>query len=907
MEMTAGCLVVVFPGDPAVRFACTLAILSLSRIAFASDPAIVFFETQIRPVLAEHCFSCHSAKAASLKGGLKLDSAAGIKSGGDSGAIVVAGKPKDSLLIKAIRHVDEVSAMPPKGGKLPASVIADFERWIASGAAMPADVAVGKPTADPKSHWAFQPLRPRGPNDTIDSLIAVRRTAAGLAASPPADRRTLLRRVSIDLTGLPPTWDEIQSFERDPSPNAYRDAVERMLASPRYAERWARHWLDVARYADTKDGVLQYGADRIRPFAYTYRDYVVQAFQDDLPIDQFLKDQIAADLQPGLPRWRLAALGFLTLGRIFDNNDYDIIDDRIDTVSRGMLGLTVSCARCHDHKFDPIPTADYYSLYGVFSGCRPPVALPLIDPAARGPKEYEAKYLAATADLERFTQTQYDFLLGVYRNRTGDYLERIVTTPPDPIESANFFFSFAPDELRPPLVRRWRLFIAKHAVPGDRLWGPWAELMAIPPESLAAEAVKRVAGYRTPAVHPAVVRELAAGPVKTRADIAQAYGRVLTTHHRRFHVLPAPPMTAEDREIEALFTGPAGPAFFPIDRTAQYASRKEADAFGSKRQAIDKLAVNEPQAPPRAMVVEDLPEVRDPVVLIRGNPSRPGVPVKRQFLAALTDGERKPFGPGSGRLDLAHAIVAHPLTSRVFVNRIWMHHFGEPLVDTPGDFGIRTARPVQAELLDHLAATLIQSKWSLKALHRVIVMSDTYRQSSADRDEGRRIDPDNRLYWRANRRRLDFESMRDGMLFAAGRLVETVGGRPRDVISDPADTRRSIYALVDRQSLPGVFRAFDFAVPDQSVDRRPMTTVPQQALFGLNSPFVLAQAQALADRADVRGALDPQAKVRAMYRHALAREPDDDELSRAVTHVTRHSAASLAQVLLLANEFHFTD
>lgn len=884
--------------------------------ALAADPpAIEFFESKIRPVLFEHCYSCHSSNAKSVKGGLKLDSRASILKGGDSGVAIVPKKPGESLLLKAMRHDDSVEAMPPKG-KLPASVIADFEKWIADGAAIPETATTNAIDQSGKTHWAFQPIPKRSPSATIDSLIDSKLKAAGLSRSAPADKRTLLRRVYVDLIGLPPTWDEIRLFENDASPDAYAKAVDRLLASPRYGERWGRHWLDVARYADTKDGVLLYGDDRVRPFAYTYRDYVIRAMNEDLPYDRFIREQLAADLmEPKAESWRLAAMGFLTLGRQFDNNVHDIIDDRIDVVSRGLFGLTVSCARCHDHKYDPIPTADYYSLYGVFSSCDVPLVLPPLDPALKGPAEFEKKYADAIRDIQAMLDQQYNLLSTTYRNRVGDYLVKAATTKPDPIETAIFFFSYDPGELRPPLLARWRHFLSKQKA-GDPVFGPWVELMSLPDESFAKDADVIFKRLNPATINPLVLQELLRQPIQSKADVAKAYGNALKLAYDRTHVQPSLPNESPYRELTAVFEGPDGPGFFPKGETKKFMSRAETDAFGGKLQNLDKLAVKEPNAPARAMTLADSPERKTPRIFIRGNPARPGDAVPMQFVSIVSGPERKPFAKGSGRLELADAISSkeNPLTARVIVNRVWMHHFGEPLVETPSDFGLRTKPPVQQELLDHLADEFLSDGWSLKRLHRRIVLSQTYCQASFDRADCREKDPENKLLWRANRRRLDFEAMRDGMLAASGRLDVTMHGRPTNA-NDPADRRRTVYAMVDRQSLPGAFRAFDFASPDQSAERRPNTTVPQQALYGMNSAFVLEQAKSLANRPEVNLALDPVAKVKAIYRAALLREPTSNELKRAIAFFESSKEGEsklgrwpqLAQVLLLTNEFLFVD
>jgi hypothetical protein len=774
-----------------------------------------------------------------------------------------------------------------------------------------------------RKHWAYQPVRKPvlptvkqadWPASPVDSFILVRLEAAGMTPSPAADRRTWLRRVTYDLIGLPPTPSEMDAFLNDVSPGAFATAVDRLLASPRYGERWGRHWLDVARYADTKDGVLMYGDDRVRPYAYTYRDYVIRAFNDDLPYDRFVAEQLAADqITPKSDPRALAALGFLTLGRQFDNNIHDVIDDRIDTATRGFIGLTVACARCHDHKYDAIPTQDYYSLYGVFASAEPPIELPPLAPLDAKPEyvAFEKQAGPKREALRKFLDEQYKLLLEVARKRVGDYLVRAATTEPDPLETAVFFMSLAPDDLRPPITARWRQFLAKRVTADDPIFGPWHELM----RSAEGEIAKHIPdACASKSINPLVREALAKAKPATKAAVARAYGSLLQRVYEESK--KSPPADGPGKQLLEIVTGRDSPAYFPKARTWAYMSRQEKDAFGGKVQELDKMAVKAKDAPPRAMALTEADEIVNPCVFVRGNAGRPGEPVPRQFLRILAGDERKPFPHGSGRLDLARAITdsANPLTARVMVNRVWMHHFGEPLVATPSDFGTRSAPPAEPELLDYLAWTFVHDfNWSLKKLHRLIVLSSAYRQESFERPECRKVDPENRLLWKMNRRRLDLEAMRDSLLAVSGRLDNTVGGRPVDVAGDPGNRRRTVYGLVDRQSVPGVFRAFDFASPDASCERRPRTIVPQQALFGLNSPFVLEQARALAARPEVVQETSPPQRIAALYRLVLGRTPDDNETARGVRFVQSAGGSKLtpweeyAQVLLLTNEAMFVD
>ncbi len=759
-----------------MRFAVLLT--SLGGLCFAAgvaraaspDPqAVEFFEKRVRPVLVEKCQSCHGPKK--QQGGLRLDSKAALLKGGDTGPVVQPGQPDKSLLIQAVRQAGDLK-MPPKG-KLDAEAVAALAGWVKMGAPWPETATPAKGSSAVaearKSHWSFRPVtKPALPavknaawvSNPVDRFVLARLEAAGLTPAPPADRRTLLRRVSFDLIGLPPTPEEVAAFEADTAPEAYERLVDRLLASPRYGERWGRHWLDVARYADTKGYVFT--DERRFPYAYTYRDYVIRSFNEDLPYDQFVVQQLAADQLPlGNDPRPLAAMGYLTLGRRFLNNQQDIIDDRIDVTMRGLQGLTVACARCHDHKFDPIPQKDYYSLYGVFASSVEPRDLPLLGTPDRTPElvAFEAELAKRKAAVEKFRQEHQKELS--QRNRK------------------------VRDELR---------------------------------------------------------------GLQKKVDQWQVVGR---------------------------------------------------------------------GAPPRAMVLNDATAPVEPHVLLRGNPRNVGPAVPRQFLEVVAGEKRHPFKKGSGRLELAQAIASkdNPLTARVLVNRVWAWHFGKGLVRTPSDFGTRGEPPTHPELLDWLAATFMEEGWSVKKLHKLILLSSTYRQASDGNEKAAQADPENRLLGRMNRQRLDFEAMRDGLLAAAGRLDVRSGGPAVDLTRAPFSTRRSVYGFIDRQNLPGLFRTFDFASPDASTAQRYTTTVPQQALFLMNSPFVVEQARHFVSRPDVAARPTDAAKIDRLYRLAYGRAaaPDEVELGRRFLAEAARAPAKLspweqyAQVLLLSNEFMFVD
>jgi hypothetical protein len=764
-------------------FIAALAILGSGSLAAAADKPspeqLEFFEKKVRPILVENCLSCHGAKKQEF--GLRLDSRAAVLKGSDGGAVVVSGDPEKSSLIEAVRYAGPTK-MPPedKGKKLPDEAIEALTAWVKMGLPWPdgpAPAAKALSVADVRAkHWSFQPVqKPEPPKveqsswvkTPVDAFILARLEEKKLRPARPADKRTLIRRATLDLIGLPPTPEEVAAFEADRSLKAYENLIDRLLASPHYGERWGRHWLDVARYADTKGYVFV--EERRFPYSYTYRDYVIRSFNEDLPYDQFVAQQLAADLLPlGDDKRPLAALGFLTLGRRFLNNQQDIIDDRIDVTMRGLQGLTVACARCHDHKFDPIPQKDYYSLYGVFDSCVEPKELPLV-----GQPEPTPEYQAFEEELHK--------------------REAVVTKYQEEHK----------DELK--------------------------------------------------------------------------------ANNRKF--------------------------------------REELTALQRK---VDEWNVTGPGSPPRAMVLQDLPKPRNPHVFLRGNPNNRGEAVPRRYLEVLAGEKREPFKEGSGRLELARAIATrdNPLTARVVVNRVWLNHFGKGLVRTPSDFGLRGDPPTHPELLDYLAATFMDEGWSVKKLHRLIMLSNTYRQSSDGDPQTELADVDNRLFGRMNRQRLDLEALRDSLLAVAGRLDSTAGGAAVELTKTPFTTRRTVYGFIDRQNLPGLFRTFDFASPDASTGQRFTTTVPQQALFLMNSPFVIEQAKHFVSRPDIASLPKTEERIDRMYRLAFGRVADPEEISSGLqflktagTVQTKADGKSVkltaweqyAQVLLLANEFAFVD
>lgn len=909
--------------------------VSLALVARAEMPVrkfsaqeLEFVEKKVRPILVETCGKCHGPTK--QMGGLRLDRRGDYLKGGDSGPSLVPGDPEASLLLRAVRHVGDLK-MPPKE-KLKPDQIETLAAWIKIGAPLPETVAL--PSADAwKSHWAFRPVsNPPLPavtqqawsRTTVDRFILAKLEAKGMTPSAVADRRTLIRRATFDLIGLPPTPEEIAAFEADPSADAFARVVDRLLASPHFGERWARHWLDVARFADTKGYV--FFQDTAYPWAWTYRDYVIRAFNDDLPYDQFVLQQLAADKLPlGADQRALAAMGFLTIGGRFMNNVQDILDDRIDVVTRGLLGLTVTCARCHDHKFDPIPTKDYYALYGVFASSVEPAVPPLFEPPPQTAtyETFKKEMSVREQKLADFIQGKFNDLLTSARLRAGEYLvaAQAALSHPNPEE---FMLLTDPGELNPTMINRWRAFLVRTKRSHDPVMAPWHVLATLPKKEFAARSRELTLQWATkpdPArpLNPLVVFALAGRPLAKLPDAAQRYAELLNqvdqirkeAARRGLKKLPDP----AQEQLRLVFHGPAAAPnlkrelISDLELLPDRASQGKLQELGK---AVEQYRINGPGAPPRAHTLTDTPIPFEPRVFIRGNPNQPGVAVRRRMPAVAAPVKHEPFINGSGRLELARAIVdrSNPLTARVFVNRIWMHHFGQGLVRTPGDFGTRSDPPSHPELLDHLAMAFMDNGWSIKQLHRLIMLSAAYQQRSDDRPEYSRLDPENLLLSHAFRRRLDFEATRDALLAVAGRLDPKVGGPSiRDILA-PAATRRTLYAFVDRQYTPGLFRAFDFPSPDTLSPQRDTTTIPQQALFLMNNPFVMECARGLLRRPDIAAAKSDVDRIARLYRHSVGRMPTQDELDLGRQYIASGLPTSwerYAQALLVSNEFVFVD
>jgi hypothetical protein len=877
----------------------------------AAPPAaeVEFFESKIRPIFVEHCAACHGEKKQSS--GLRLDTVEGIKKGADDGPVIVAGKPGESRLIKSVKR-DGDYAMPPKQA-LDATAVARLTEWVERGAHLP-EVKTTTKAIDAKNHWAFRPVvKPTPPVISVDSVILhpvdrfIERKleANGLTLNPLPDRRTLLRRMSFDLVGLPPTIEEIRAFETDQRPNAVELQIDRLLASPHFGERWGRHWLDVARYADSKGYVFT--EDRNYPYAYTYRDYVIRSFNEDKPLSQFVIEQLAADrLELKGDKSPLAALGFLTLGRRFLNNTHDIIDDRIDVVTRGLMGLTVACARCHDHKYDPIPAADYYSLYGVFASSHEPKELPLIEEQTPEHKAFEIEAARKEKAAQDYADAMYAKYLGEYRTAesAATYLlnaERLKNAKPIDFDKA-----VVEQKLRASVLERWRGYLKTPKRDNDPVMRAWVIMANARPDDWESTLKKEI--IDSAANHPAILAAIRTAMPKDLPSLAKVYGETLAR------------AKSDDKPLWNVLNGPEGPPSLPIPAEADKVVPIDVKrGYRKLRNEAQAFRANSPQAPARAMALLDNASPTQPVVFLRGNPSNRGPQVPLRFPAVASSGERRNFSQGSGRLELAKSIVdpANPLTDRVYVNRVWGHLFGEGLVRTPSDFGVRSDPPSHPELLDWLASTFRESGGKTKALIKSIVTSRTYQQSSRPSAAAMTKDPSNLLLSHQAIKRHDYETLRDSILMATDSLDRKIGGRSVDIFAADASTRRTLYASIDRQNLPSTLRTFDFASPDQHVPQRFQTTVPQQALYLLNDRFVVDQARRLAAKSK-QTSVDET--VDLLFLKTLGRSPNEEERRMTVEYLTMKPGwgflrptswltptERLAQALLLTNEFTFAE
>ena len=789
----------------------------------------------------------------------------------------------------------------------------------------------------------------------IDKFVAAKLSTKDLGLSKPASKQHLIRRATFGLTGLPPTWSEVTDFVNDASPDAFAKVVDRLLASPAYGERWGRHWLDIARYADTHGG----GAIGFTtfPFSYTYRDYVIGAFNEDLPFDQFVLQQLAADQLDRHDDQQLAALGFLTVGMQF-RNPHNIVDDQIDVTTRGLLGLTVSCARCHDHKFDAISTQDYYSLYATFASSQEPAELPIIGGAASTEQlgQYEAELERLKIAYGDMAREQSEVMRGRLRMQVGLYLREIAKGTPEPDLVSADVLSYRTDDLRPHILHRWQNYM-KAMPEDDAVFGPWVQLSKLDAEGFDQQCERLIdaliaengelpknmhaLAIEAPRWNPRVLDALNDEKPRTMLDVADAYGVLFGEVHTEWlkatlaTALEAKPgntpipdedpahlvvNSAVNRQLRRHIHGPDSPINVEDRLASRLLNRPINDNVRGRLQAIDNLNLSSPGSPARAMVVTEQLDPGPFFIFVRGNPRSRGDAVTARFLTVLGGNDQQKFTPGRRRLDLAKAIVApeNPLTRRVVVNWVWQRHFGKGIVRTPDDFGTRGAPPTHPELLDYLATKLLDDDWSLKALNRRIMNSAVYQQASVERPAARLADPGNRLLWRMPRMRLEVEAMRDAMLAVSGELNHRMGGRPFKLLSDPSTSRRTVYGFVNRDVVSPFMSTFDAANPNACTASRPETMVPQQALFALNSNFIQDRAAAMVELVSAKSNTDSDTRadiVTALYRRAFAREPSPDELETALAFVDSQEREAqpvdrwqqLAHALLAANEFVFLD
>ena len=920
-----------------------------------------FFENKIRPLLIENCMECHSGAKQKTKGGLSMDDRESMRRGGDSGPVITPVEPDASPLLAAVEGRGELQQMPPKT-RLSAEQISALRAWIAMGAPDPREasaVLVGPSTR----RWSFQPVvsSPAAPvvkdrawsRTPVDLFVLAKLEEKGMrpAAIPetgsPLEVRTkreaLLRRVYFDLIGLPPSPEQTRAFLADSSPKAFEAVVDALLRSPHHGERWARHWMDTARYSDT-GGVPERGFDQRFPYAWGYRDWLIHAVNKDMPYDQFILNQLAADQINKRPNPNWAALAFITIGQASSNQD-EIINERIDAVGRGFLGLTLACARCHNHKFDPITQADYYALHGVFSSITQPSEGPVIwgstDPALVAgnqaklrelqdhawavylhiAKRENARMRAKAASYFHYAMaTLNGFKTDEDRERARELQKRLSIVGDDSYWlrgefAPNFKFNGRDPVLGP--------FVALAA--GDRKYfediiegrrtGYNSVVLAFfkaqqsLPEDLEGVA-KLFERFWESTVAPVAGKPVESGCKDFVAEINAGDGITSLIWKLREKVVGHPKLELMELAVFPWrLIAPELPLRGSVRRSPTDSLELKLleecrghDARGSELETagqvngINMFKLTNQVGAMRAMSVEELPKPVESPIYPRGNRPAANDPaarklMPRRYIDALTPGGAQPFLHGSGRLELAQAIASksNPLTARVAVNRIWMHLLGEGLVRTPDDLGSRAGEPSHPELLDYLAWWFMQDlpgkpAWSAKALIRLIVLSSVYQQSplSDNLAQYQKIDPANALLWRANIRRLDFEAFRDSMLMMAGVLDPNVFGPPVNLVSEPYSRRRSIYGFIDRGALPELLTQFDFANPTEPNSRRTATIVPQQSLFLMNSPFTIVITRYIRQRPEVQAAIGrgEEDGLRAVYRVVLQRTPNERELSK---------------------------
>ncbi len=935
-----------------------------------SSEGLEFFEKKIRPILAEQCFECHSAEK-KVKGGLRLDSREGWAKGGESGPAIVPGAPDKSLLLRAVRYTDKDLQMPPKR-KLSPEQLAAFEQWVKLGAPDPRTAVaavevkkIGMTLEEGRKFWSYQPVKAAAapvikdtawPRSDIDRFILASIEAKGLKPAPDADRTTLVRRVYFDLTGLPPTPEQMDEFINDKSPDAYARLVDRLLASPHFGERWGRHWLDIARYAESitlRGFVLKE--------AWRYRDYVIESFNADRPFNQFVREQIAGDLLPhgsiAEHRRQLTATAFLALANTnLEEQDkkqleMDVVDEQLDVISKGFLAQTVSCARCHDHKFDPIPTRDYYALAGILKNTRTlehsNVSKWLDLPLPSEPAEEAAykKHDDAIAALQARIKTAKDAAKPVVKSSD--------TTKPVSV-ALNELSGVVVDDLKAKRVGDWTVskFNGRFVGDGylhDNNAGKGQKTLTFQPElphaGLYEVRLGYIAGRNRTTNAPVTV--FSADGEKTfhinQQEQAALDGHFVSLGQHRFEQNGAGFVIISNEGTKGVVVADAV-LFVPVDANAPAKTVAATSATSDSRQinkkgtaaapVIDKVKALEAELKkltdagskrPLFLTVREEPSAGDIPVHVRGNVHNLGEKVPRGFLQVAS--LNKPVSPiaatQSGRRELAEWIASteNPLTARVMANRVWHWLLGTGIVRTTDNFGTTGELPSHPGLLDHLALKFVQGNWSVKKLVREIVLSRTYQQGAAN-PAALTVDPENRLFSHVPRRRLDAECIHDTMLSVAGTLDFAVGG-PTLKPGTTADygykhtgNRRSVYAPVLRNALPELFETFDFADPSVVTGRRNTSTVAPQALFLMNHPFAIEQARTTAQRLLAEKLPDDTARVTRAYRLVLGRPPTDSERQIALKYIAaggadaakqRDAWAQICQALFASPDFRYVN
>jgi len=929
--------------------------ISVSSAAAASSVGEEFFENKVRPIFANVCSNCHGDSATS---GLRVFSRETLLQGGKRGPAIVPNDPEKSLMIQAVRQTGDLKM--PKGGKLTPEEVQNLTEWVRMGAPWPKSrplltTSGGTPfkiTPEERSFWSFQPVKMpaipqvkevRWPRTNIDRLVLAKLEAKGIAPAPPADRRTLIRRATFDLTGLPPTPEEIDAFQKDKSPNAFAKVVDRLLASPRYGERWGRHWLDVARYAEDDVRGLDPKGRGYMPFrgAYVYRDWVIKAVNDDLPYDKFVRWQLAGDLS-GEKNIRDTLPGTAFLGGgpwLWDQAEpvqgrADERNERIDAVSRGLLGLTVACARCHNHKYDPISQKDYYALAGVFASSTYKEYPLVSDVQVASWREKEQRFLDLQEELENFTKAETQQLSSILAAQTSQYMLaawRVTGKPKVTVDEAA-----DKDHLDPEMLQRWVKFLAQPPKFYPFLKDWQAMIAAGGKEEDEAKALAN-------AFQDLVIRvETAQRAIKEQNDVIKAKNDVKKRSRR--DALPNE-FETDDQFCPGcsleLKTLPTEQASLWVDLFMQSLNSDDEkpipglfvfvdwglkrrlnadwrDHISSLEHQIEALKKSlEPQYP-FVHGLSDKPKLVNIAVNLRGNPHNLGEEVPRRFLAVLSPEPAQPFSDGSGRLQVANDIVESPLATRVFVNRVWKWHFGSGIVGTPDNFGFAGERPSNPELLECLAASFRANGMSLKKLHREIMLSAVYQTSPQEPKEAQEKDGSNRLYSHFNRQRLDAESIRDSILYVAGDLdLKEIGGPSKDFGLE--NTRRTVYCKVSRFRLNNYLQVFDFPNPSFTAEQRFSTNVPLQRLYFMNNDFVYTQAGKLAER--VFPQPNDTARIEEAYRLLFGRSPTQQEVTAGLRFLqtTPEKPGNFvngepvtawreyARVLLSANEFEFVD